>query len=313
MAKEVRFDRMVPSQMVARRNACNLAYLPVGTLEWHGPHMPFGTDYITVTHVAEEAAKRFGGVVFAPIYYGDVRYILQECREEWRMSAQKDLVVPDEFVTAFPLKKNYVYPTQPDDGPPPIEPLEFSEQGQELLFAKHIAMVMLEIHLYGFKHIILLPGHGPNAGFCAHAEEMYAENVLRRSAFGAPARTLTWHMASVDREYEPLLKNHWIHADKSEASITAAAQPGTVHPECLPQDRKQLVPGYLGDPYLNETNGYNPAYEHIWFSFDALDPRNGISAQYGQRIIDGVLGNLEKSIAGLMRNAENIQPQTVEA
>ena len=25
---EVRFDRMVPSQIVARREACNLAYLP---------------------------------------------------------------------------------------------------------------------------------------------------------------------------------------------------------------------------------------------------------------------------------------------
>ncbi len=55
---EVRFDRMVSSAVVERRQACNLAYLPVGSLEWHGPHMPFGTDYLTVTYIAEESARR---------------------------------------------------------------------------------------------------------------------------------------------------------------------------------------------------------------------------------------------------------------
>ena len=64
--EEVRFDRMVPKTIVARRRECNLAYLPVGSLEWHGSHMPFGTDYMTVGYLAEEAARRFGGVAFPP-------------------------------------------------------------------------------------------------------------------------------------------------------------------------------------------------------------------------------------------------------
>jgi len=60
---------MVPQAVVARRRLCNRAYRPVGAWEWHGPHRPFGTDYFTVTYLAEEAARRVGGWFFR-------RYIL---------------------------------------------------------------------------------------------------------------------------------------------------------------------------------------------------------------------------------------------
>ena len=81
--EEVRFDRMVSVDVVARRKECDLAYLPVGVLEWHGSHLPFGTDCFSVAYIAEEAARRFGGIVFPPMYYGDVRYYLAESRAEW--------------------------------------------------------------------------------------------------------------------------------------------------------------------------------------------------------------------------------------
>ena len=283
---QVRFDRMVPSEVVARREACNLAYLPVGSLEWHGPHMPFGTDYLTVAYLAEEAARRFGGVAFPPMFYGEVRYHLQECRLEWRHSYSKEMQVPEEFASAFPLQGEdgaygYACPTQPDDGPPAEVPLPFSLEEQQAAFAELIARTLLSIHLYGFRRILLLPGHGPNPEPCRQAEEIYRQNVARRSAFGPPAQTKTWFYIEAAKESEPLLKNHWIHADKFEGSLTAVAAPGTVHPELLPPPG-ELVPAYLGHPYLTETDGYNPEYEKIWYSFDALDPRSGTSEEYGR-------------------------------
>ena len=226
---EVRFDRMVPAAIVARRKACNLAYLPVGSLEWHGSHMPFGTDYLTVTHLAEEAARRFGGVVFPPIYYGDVRYILQECRAEWRQTYIREMEVPEGYVSAFPLQNadgspGAECPTQPNEGPLADEPIGFSFPEQTRYFAHFIARTLLSIHLYGFRNIVLLPGHGPNPAFCRKAEEVYRQNVLRRNAFGPPAKTMTWFYIEAAKELEPLLKNHWIHADKWEGSITMAAE-----------------------------------------------------------------------------------------
>lgn len=294
---EVRFDRMVPAQVVARRNACNVAYLPVGSLEWHGPHMPFGTDYFTVTHIAEETARRAGGVVFPPIYYGDVRYFLQECRVEWRKSYAREMDVPRAYPAAFPLQSEdggpgYDCPTQPDDGEPAEFALDFTKAEQDRFFTHLIARTLLEIHLYGFTHIVVMPGHGPNPAPCRRAEEVYRENVRRRSAFGPPAKTMTWFYIEVSKEFEPLLKNHWIHADRFEGSVTGVAAPGTLHPEFLPADPKALVPAYLGEPYLNEDDGYNPALKHLWPSFHALDPRRGMDEDYGRAQVAAVVDRL---------------------
>lgn len=292
--EEVRFDRMVPATVVARREKCNLAYLPVGALEWHGSHMPFGTDYFTVTYLAEQAARRFGGVMFPPIYYGDVRYVLQECRAEWRQTYMQEMEVPESYAAAFPLEGGGGA-TQPDDGVAPKEPLEFSYEGQVKECLHLIAKVLLTIHLYGFRNIIIMPGHGglPDT---RQAEEVYRQNVLRRTALGPPAKTMTWFYIEAGKEMEPLLKNHWIHADKWEGSVTMVAAPGTVRVDLLPQDPKALVPAYLGYPYLSETEGYNPEYKDIWYSFDALDPRHGTSEEYGKAQVEGILQKFGKLI-----------------
>jgi len=295
--EQVRFDLMTSGEVVARREACNLGYLPVGSLEWHGPHMPFGTDYLTVTHIAEEAARRFGGVVFPPIFWGDVRYWLQECRAEWRKTYEAEMKVPEAYPSAFPLEctdgsPGYECPTRPDDGPPAEEPLPFTLKEQETFFSHLIARSLLEMHLYGFRNIILLPGHGPNPPYCTRAEKVYRQNVLRRSSFGPAARTMTFFYIEAGKEVEPLLKNHWIHADKWEGSVTMVAAPGTVKVDRLPKDRKKLVPAYLGHPYLHEDKGYNPQYKHLQYSFDALDPRSGTSEEYGRIQVEGILARM---------------------
>jgi len=305
---EVRFDRMVPSEVVARREACNLAYLPVGSLEWHGPHMPFGTDYMTVNYLAEQAAGRFGGVAFPPVYYGDVRYILQECRREWRKSYMREMAVPEANPSAFPLQNNdgsygYECPTPPDDGPPADVPLDFTKLGMEQVFSMQIAQILLSIHLYGFRRIILLPGHGPNPAYCKRAEEIYPANVRRRTAWGPPAETMTWFYLDAAKQSEPLLKNHWIHADKFEGSLTMVAAPGTVHLDKLPEDPKALVPAYLGHPYIHEDQGYNPEHKAIWHSFNALDPRNDTNADYGRRQWDAILDVFGRAIAEMRSDA----------
>jgi len=146
--EDVCFERMVPAMVVARRRARNLAYLPVGNLEWHGCHMPFGTDCFTVLYLAQEAARRFGGVVFPPVYYGDVRYQLHDCRVEWRRTYVKSMEIPEPYAAAFPLQNRDgspggECPTQPDDGLLPQEALEFSLQDQERCFARHIARILL--------------------------------------------------------------------------------------------------------------------------------------------------------------------------
>lgn len=70
MTDTVQFELMRPPQIVEARRRCPVAYLPLGPLEWHGPHMPMGTDAIHAHRVAVEAARRVGGIVYPPYFLG---------------------------------------------------------------------------------------------------------------------------------------------------------------------------------------------------------------------------------------------------
>jgi hypothetical protein len=103
---------------------------------------------------------------------------------------------------------------------------------------------------------------------------------------------MTWFYITAAYDAEPLLKQFWIHADKWEGSLTMVAAPGTVHLDLLPEDRDTLVPAYLGRPYLTETEGYNPEYQHLWEGFDTLDPRNDTNEEYGRAQWEQILVKL---------------------
>lgn len=44
MTEKVLYEELCPAEFQERLQACPVAYLPLGTLEWHGPHLPLGAD-----------------------------------------------------------------------------------------------------------------------------------------------------------------------------------------------------------------------------------------------------------------------------
>jgi creatinine amidohydrolase len=64
------FELLRPREIVAERNRCPAVYMPIAPLEWHGPHMPMGTDPVWAHTVALRAAEISGGVVLPPLYWG---------------------------------------------------------------------------------------------------------------------------------------------------------------------------------------------------------------------------------------------------
>jgi creatinine amidohydrolase len=61
---------MTPAQLSAAVRHCPVAYVPLGLLEWHGDHLPLGTDFLKISGIALAAARRTSGVVLPPIYLG---------------------------------------------------------------------------------------------------------------------------------------------------------------------------------------------------------------------------------------------------
>jgi creatinine amidohydrolase len=52
-----------PAEFGRRLAEAPIAYLPLGSLEWHSHHMPYGVDTYKAEAVAALAAQRYGGIV----------------------------------------------------------------------------------------------------------------------------------------------------------------------------------------------------------------------------------------------------------
>jgi creatinine amidohydrolase len=63
-------DRLSPEQIEARLSDAPVAYLPLGTLEYHGPHLPVGLDALTAHGICLRAARLAGGIVLPAFHQG---------------------------------------------------------------------------------------------------------------------------------------------------------------------------------------------------------------------------------------------------
>ncbi|MFA7173240.1 MAG: creatininase family protein [Kiritimatiellia bacterium] len=71
---ETRYEWLRPGQLKERQSKCPLILFPLGPLEYHGPHMPLGTDPLNATFVAHECCRRLGkGIVLPTMFVGTER------------------------------------------------------------------------------------------------------------------------------------------------------------------------------------------------------------------------------------------------
>jgi len=67
---EVRWEHMIPRDFMKLAKEEQVCLLPIGCLERHGEHAPYGTDTILAHHVAVRAAQIEPCVVFPEYYFG---------------------------------------------------------------------------------------------------------------------------------------------------------------------------------------------------------------------------------------------------
>jgi creatinine amidohydrolase len=64
-----RFEETAGFEVADVVSRCRLAILPLGSLEFHGPHNPLGSDSIIISGIAERVAARTGGLLFPTIRF----------------------------------------------------------------------------------------------------------------------------------------------------------------------------------------------------------------------------------------------------
>ena len=139
---EVRYQMMRPGQIVARRKACPIAYVPLGTLEWHDEHLPVGADALQAEGIAIRCAEKGGGLAFPPLYFGENRLEgLVDSNPDFRDDVAKKMELPPE---------NFAADRQP-----------FPAMEQSLNYQKLLLHTLAEIESLGFKVCVLVGGHYP--------------------------------------------------------------------------------------------------------------------------------------------------------
>jgi creatinine amidohydrolase len=65
-----RFELLLPWQLRDIITTSPIAYIPMGTFEWHCEHLPIGLDALTAHGLCLRAAAKTGGVVLPALHYG---------------------------------------------------------------------------------------------------------------------------------------------------------------------------------------------------------------------------------------------------
>ena len=72
-SEKVCYSELLPHEFRKRLAERPIAYLPLGTLEWHGEHLPLGSDAIQSEGLMIECSRQIGGIVMPPIHLGPDR------------------------------------------------------------------------------------------------------------------------------------------------------------------------------------------------------------------------------------------------
>ncbi len=67
--KKVKYEEMLPHEIEETMNKTPIAYLPLGTLEWHGLHMALGNDAVKAYELCLRVAAKTGGVVVPATFW----------------------------------------------------------------------------------------------------------------------------------------------------------------------------------------------------------------------------------------------------
>jgi creatinine amidohydrolase len=158
---EVRYHLLRPDQIVARRKAFAVAYIPIGTIEWHGVQNPVGADTLQAEGIAIRCAEKGGGLVFPPLYYGENRSeSLMEANEHHRpMIAEKMELPPGNF----------------DPSRMPFTPME-----QDINYHKLLVHILAEVESLGFQVAVLVAGHYPLIDHARAAVSQFNQKRLNK-------------------------------------------------------------------------------------------------------------------------------------
>ena len=229
---EVEYTRLTPTDFRERISEAPIAYLPLGTLEWHGEHLPLGSDGMQSFSFMKDLAHEVGGIVLPMLYLGPDLKRIENDQELYGMDVW---LSEDEG-------KMYMPPQQLDGS---------SYWVPDELFHQIVEHSIKQLARAGFK-IVVAHGHGPST---RHVIEHWQE---WEEKYGVMIYTCwTWNIRgendkeATERSQREGLGIMTDHAAMNETSLMMYYYPDLVKMDQLPSDTAQWPLAVAGrDPRL---------------------------------------------------------------
>lgn len=217
---KVLYEELTPQEFRQRIAAAPIAYLPLGTLEWHGEHLPLGSDGLQSQGFFIELAQEVGGIVCPMFFTGPDRAAIIDGREYYGMD-----------IGAETLERRR-YPTQQLDGS--------AYWVDEDTFYRMLDGIMKQLSRAGFK-IVVGHGHGPSTMFFSKHHDEWKQK------YGLD--TFDCWGSQYDKQGLGIQVDH---AAANETSLVMALRPELVQMGRLPDDPNVWPVGVGGqDPRTN--------------------------------------------------------------
>lgn len=220
--EKVLYEELTPKEFSTRLANCPVAYLPLGTMEWHGDHLPLGSDGLQSQELFKLLATKVGGIVLPMIFLGPDFY---DSTYNSPSNNQKFYGM-DYYAKKLPSEKR---------GPQQLAGSAYWVP--DSTFHTLLDAIMYQLSRAGFK-IVVAHGHGPSFwqidGYAEGWRKKYNLKVMTCSG-----------------DYTSNLCFMCDHAAANETSIMMALRPDLVHMENLPKDTAVWPLGITGrDPRI---------------------------------------------------------------
>lgn len=208
--EKVRYSELLPHEFKKRLAEKPLAYLPMGTIEWHGKHLPLGSDAIQCESLMVECARQYGGIVLPPLHIGP---------------GPTRLMDDGRLLIGMDFWNNIVNPPRQLDGDCYWIP--------DGLFISMIDGILAQCKRTGFR-AVFADGHGPSRS------SWVGELKQREDHFGLK-------LFGVTPDIQTQWKSQTDHAALNETSLMLHYRPDLVDMSQLPQSRSEWPLGVAGE------------------------------------------------------------------
>ncbi len=216
--EKVRYEEMLPHEIVERRKKFPATFIGLGGLEWHSKHLAVGNDALKAEKLCELAAQRSGGFAFPTLWYG-------EPRVTGLMEANYD---PDgEIMTQMGFAKEK------------FSEAHFGKTGAEQVafYQALLYHLLVQMNSFEMKAVCLLCGHYPIHDWASPVVERFNASFSDTRAF-----------AGIEFHYPP--ESELVggdHAAKWETSYLWYLRPDCVDISVYLGHEAEALIGVMGD------------------------------------------------------------------